>query len=170
MFLGGGGRARYAANMAATGGGGAAAAGAEEVAGESGLEAGLRLVRGASNAVLPDEAIAAATPADDGAVSPPWGENQRAGARGLLIVMVGLPARGKSFLAHKLVGYLRYRGLSARIFNAGNKRRKDVAGAQDATFFAAGNTAGQSAREKVRAREVGVRACGRARTGRFGGA
>ena len=41
----------------------------------------------------------------------------------LLIVMVGLPARGKSFTSVKLKQLLSWRGYSAEIFNIGAHRR-----------------------------------------------
>eukprot|EP00697_Spironema_sp_BW2_P003063 gnl/Spiro4/14095_TR7568_c1_g1_i1.p1 gnl/Spiro4/14095_TR7568_c1_g1~~gnl/Spiro4/14095_TR7568_c1_g1_i1.p1 ORF type:complete len:822 (-),score=141.06 gnl/Spiro4/14095_TR7568_c1_g1_i1:59-2524(-) len=42
----------------------------------------------------------------------------------LVLVMVGLPARGKSYIAHKCVFFLRWLGISARIFNVGSSRRQ----------------------------------------------
>ena len=42
----------------------------------------------------------------------------------LVIVMVGLPARGKSYVTKKLCRYLNWQQHSARIFNVGNTRRK----------------------------------------------
>lgn len=36
---------------------------------------------------------------------------------------VGLPARGKSYIAHKVVGFLRWRGLQCDVFNVGKYRR-----------------------------------------------
>jgi hypothetical protein len=39
--------------------------------------------------------------------------------RKLVLVLVGLPARGKSYIAYKLMGYLRWRGLNANLFNVG---------------------------------------------------
>ena len=40
-----------------------------------------------------------------------------------LIVMVGLPARGKTFTARKLAGYLSWLGYPTRAFNVGAERR-----------------------------------------------
>ncbi|CAB9514853.1 phosphofructo-2-kinase/fructose-2,6-bisphosphatase [Seminavis robusta] len=45
-------------------------------------------------------------------------------AERLLIVLVGLPARGKSFIARKLLNYLVWRGNQCRIFNVGKYRRQ----------------------------------------------
>ncbi|MBI4993926.1 histidine phosphatase family protein [Candidatus Wolfebacteria bacterium] len=42
----------------------------------------------------------------------------------LVVIMVGLPARGKSFLAAKLQRYLAWQGYKIKIFNAGNYRRE----------------------------------------------
>lgn len=42
----------------------------------------------------------------------------------LVIVMVGLPARGKSYVTKKLCRYLNWQQHGARIFNVGNTRRK----------------------------------------------
>lgn len=41
-----------------------------------------------------------------------------------LFALVGLPARGKSFIASKIVSFFQWSGTEARIFNAGTKRRK----------------------------------------------
>ncbi|KAJ1654922.1 Fructose-2,6-bisphosphatase [Dispira simplex] len=41
----------------------------------------------------------------------------------LVVVMVGLPARGKSYIVKKLKRYLNWLGFSTRIFNVGNRRR-----------------------------------------------
>ena len=57
----------------------------------------------------------------------------------LLIVLCGLPARGKSFLARKLVNYLTWRGNKCRVFNVGRYRRQASAAypdeVQTADFF-----------------------------------
>lgn len=44
----------------------------------------------------------------------------------LVIVMVGLPARGKSFIVKKLARYLNWLQHDTRAFNAGERRRKPV--------------------------------------------
>lgn len=57
----------------------------------------------------------------------------------LLIVLCGLPARGKSFLARKLVNYLTWRGNKCQVFNVGRYRRQATADypqeEQSADFF-----------------------------------
>lgn len=50
----------------------------------------------------------------------------------LVIVMVGLPARGKSYITKKLVRYLTWQQHNAEIFNVGNRRR-GAAGQNPAT-------------------------------------
>ncbi|CAK8998941.1 Probable global transcription activator SNF2L1 (ATP-dependent helicase SMARCA1) (DNA-dependent ATPase SNF2L) (Nucleosome-remodeling factor subunit SNF2L) (SWI/SNF-related matrix-associated actin-dependent regulator of chromatin subfamily A member 1) [Durusdinium trenchii] len=47
-----------------------------------------------------------------------------ADASKLVVVMVGLPARGKSFTARKIRRFLCWRNFNARIFNAGKYRRE----------------------------------------------
>lgn len=42
----------------------------------------------------------------------------------LVIVMVGLPARGKSYISKKLARYLNWRQFETRVFNAGHTRRE----------------------------------------------
>ena len=61
--------------------------------------------------------------------------------RGMTVfIMVGLPARGKSFISKKLERFLSWRGETVRIFNVGERRRKH-ASAQDASFFSKENLA-----------------------------
>ncbi|KAK6463890.1 6-phosphofructo-2-kinase-domain-containing protein [Scheffersomyces coipomensis] len=43
----------------------------------------------------------------------------------LVIVMVGLPARGKSYITNKLTRYLNWLQHDCRVFNVGNTRRRD---------------------------------------------
>ena len=50
----------------------------------------------------------------------------------LILAMVGLPARGKSFIAHKLHAFLNWSGSQTQIFNAGQKRRKKRCREKDA--------------------------------------
>lgn len=44
----------------------------------------------------------------------------------LILVMCGLPARGKSFIARKIKRYLSWTGYLVRVFNVGDKRRSDT--------------------------------------------
>ena len=69
----------------------------------------------------------------------------------LLIAMVGLPARGKTFISRKLTRYLTWLGYNAKVFNIGDKRRK-VLGVEDTAttnFFDPENKEGVSQREQV---------------------
>jgi hypothetical protein len=45
----------------------------------------------------------------------------------LVIALVGLPARGKSFVARKIVAYMRWSGAACEIFNVGRYRRQAYA-------------------------------------------
>ena len=74
----------------------------------------------------------------------------------LVLVLVGLPARGKSFVARKLEAYMRWTGNQCEIFNVGRYRRQAVAemeavsdGACDADFFDPQNQRAAALREKV---------------------
>ncbi|MBM4382100.1 MAG: histidine phosphatase family protein [Deltaproteobacteria bacterium] len=52
-----------------------------------------------------------------------------------LIAMVGLPARGKSFTARKLAGYLSWLGYPTEVFNVGARRRTQLGPGQSHEFF-----------------------------------
>lgn len=88
----------------------------------------------------------------------------------LVIALVGLPARGKSFVARKIQYYFNWSGCRCKIFNVGKYRREAYAqlqkaaaldtgspstlervqkGACDASFFDASNAAASELREKV---------------------
>lgn len=41
-----------------------------------------------------------------------------------VIIMVGLPGRGKSYMSHRIQRWLNWKGIECEIFNAGNLRRK----------------------------------------------
>ena len=62
----------------------------------------------------------------------------------LCICMVGLPARGKSFMARKVASFASWLGHSARIFNVGNYRRKEFGASHRHDYFDAANEAGVS--------------------------
>ncbi len=53
--------------------------------------------------------------------------------------MVGLPARGKTYIARKLSRYLSWLGLRTQVFNVGNYRRKQCGAAQPHNFFDSSN-------------------------------
>lgn len=74
----------------------------------------------------------------------------------LVVVMIGLPARGKSYLGNKLVRYLNWLQINSRVFNVGSTRRsKGKMGPgqapmpdQDASFFSPENKASMDLREQ----------------------
>jgi len=71
--------------------------------------------------------------------------------RKLVIVMVGLPARGKSTMARKLGRTLELDGVRVRIFNNGELRRKldTDADTSASDFFAPTNVRGRELREQI---------------------
>ncbi|KAE9598631.1 putative 6-phosphofructo-2-kinase, Fructose-2,6-bisphosphate 2-phosphatase [Lupinus albus] len=71
--------------------------------------------------------------------------------RHLAIILVGLPARGKTFTAAKLTRYLRWLGHSTKHFNVGKYRRLKHGANQCADFFRADNPEGVEARNEVAA-------------------
>ena len=58
----------------------------------------------------------------------------------VVLAMVGLPARGKSYISKAIVRYLTFFGCPIQLFNAGNKRRLDGHAGADASFFDPANT------------------------------
>jgi broad specificity phosphatase PhoE len=65
----------------------------------------------------------------------------------LVIVLVGLPGRGKSFIARKLQNFLTWRGSECRVFNVGKYRRQAADGACAADFFDSKNVAAAEMRQ-----------------------
>ncbi len=53
----------------------------------------------------------------------------------LVLVLVGLPARGKTYIGRKLTRYLNWMGYAARVFNAGDYRRRHLGARHRADFF-----------------------------------
>ncbi|KAG2451906.1 hypothetical protein HYH02_003681 [Chlamydomonas schloesseri] len=68
-----------------------------------------------------------------------------------VIILVGLPGRGKTFLCNKLKCYLNWLGHNTRHFNVGSYRRlqKGDHEVQNAAFFDAHNSAGMEARNRA---------------------
>ncbi|GJD12608.1 6-phosphofructo-2-kinase/fructose-2,6-bisphosphatase [Galdieria sulphuraria] len=64
----------------------------------------------------------------------------------LAIVMVGLPARGKTHIARYIARYLNWVGRATRVFNVGNYRREILGASQPAEFFDPSNQEGRRAR------------------------
>ncbi|KAK9462255.1 6-phosphofructo-2-kinase-domain-containing protein [Lipomyces oligophaga] len=63
----------------------------------------------------------------------------------ICVVMVGLPARGKSLIAQKIVRYLKWLSVNAKCFNVGNYRRIETAH-PTADFFDVTNSEGERLR------------------------
>jgi broad specificity phosphatase PhoE/predicted kinase len=67
----------------------------------------------------------------------------------LAIVMVGLPARGKSYTARRIERYLSWLGYRTRVFNVGQYRRVRVGAQMPHDFFNPDNPKGEEARRQV---------------------
>lgn len=67
----------------------------------------------------------------------------------IVVAMVGLPARGKSYVSKAIVRYLNFLGCPARLFNAGNSRRAQGLAGTDAAFFDPKNAEGKAFRERA---------------------
>ena len=64
----------------------------------------------------------------------------------LAVVMVGLPARGKSYTARRIERYLSWLGYRTGVFNVGEYRRARVGAQQPHSFFDPDNPRGEEAR------------------------
>jgi broad specificity phosphatase PhoE/predicted kinase len=64
-------------------------------------------------------------------------------------VMVGLPARGKTFIARKIARFLSWLGYRTQVFNVGSYRRARLGSHHRHSFFDPRNQAGQAARRDV---------------------
>uniref|UniRef100_A0A6B2LF23 6-phosphofructo-2-kinase domain-containing protein n=2 Tax=Arcella intermedia TaxID=1963864 RepID=A0A6B2LF23_9EUKA len=69
----------------------------------------------------------------------------------VLVTMVGLPARGKSYTATKIQSYFRWLGINSQIFNVGVYRRQVLSPSidQSAKFFEASNLPARKLREQL---------------------
>ncbi|KAI9485700.1 MAG: 6-phosphofructo-2-kinase-domain-containing protein [Benjaminiella poitrasii] len=70
----------------------------------------------------------------------------------LVVVMVGLPARGKSYIVKKLRRYLNWLQYETKVFNVGNLRRENEAlrqNDQSADFFDPNNKDGSKIRDEL---------------------
>jgi broad specificity phosphatase PhoE/predicted kinase len=70
-------------------------------------------------------------------------------SRKLAIVMVGLPARGKSYTARRIERYLTWLGYRTGVFNVGEYRRARVGAHVPHSFFDPDNPQGEEARKGV---------------------
>jgi broad specificity phosphatase PhoE/predicted kinase len=67
----------------------------------------------------------------------------------LAVVMTGLPARGKSYIARRIERYLSWLGYRTRVFNVGQYRRERVGAQVPHSFFDPDNPRGEEARRAV---------------------
>jgi broad specificity phosphatase PhoE/predicted kinase len=66
-----------------------------------------------------------------------------------LIALVGLPARGKTFTARKLAGYLGWLGYPTQVFNVGERRRALLGSGQLHDFFDPANRDAAAQRHRL---------------------
>ena len=64
----------------------------------------------------------------------------------LVLVLVGLPARGKTYIGRKISNYLNWLGIVCRVFNVGMYRRNLFGAQQAASFFSSEDEQGSRAR------------------------
>ena len=71
--------------------------------------------------------------------------------RPVVVCMVGLPGRGKSYMARHICRYLRWKGVPSRVFNAGDYRRLFLGAEQtnQASFYDPNNVEASQLREKM---------------------
>ena len=67
----------------------------------------------------------------------------------VVIAMVGLPARGKSYIVKMIIRYLNWTGYEADVFNVGSYRRKIGLAGADANFFDMSNKESKKIREDM---------------------
>lgn len=67
----------------------------------------------------------------------------------LVIVMVGLPARGKSYIVKMTIRYLKWIGYECEVFNVGSHRRSVGMASASSNFFDSTNKEAQAVREKM---------------------
>src|SRR5215831_4938270 len=72
---------------------------------------------------------------------------QRPAGQKLAVMMVGLPARGKTFVARKVQHYLSWLGYRTLLVNVGDYRRSRAGAKQPAQYFAPDNEATREERE-----------------------
>ncbi|CAK65701.1 unnamed protein product (macronuclear) [Paramecium tetraurelia] len=66
----------------------------------------------------------------------------------MVIGMVGLPARGKTYISRKICRYLNWMGFKSKVFNIGNYRRQICGTDCNSNFFDPGNKDASKARDE----------------------
>src|SRR5579872_83749 len=67
----------------------------------------------------------------------------------VVFILVGLPARGKSFISGRISRYLNWYGINTKVFNVGNYRRKLLGVGQSFDFFDSNNEKGKAQRKEL---------------------
>jgi predicted kinase len=67
----------------------------------------------------------------------------------LIIIMVGLPARGKSYISNKLSKYFRWNSYKSKVYNLDDYRRKLLKDFQNHIFFDDNNVEGKKIRDEI---------------------
>ena len=67
----------------------------------------------------------------------------------IIIILVGLPARGKSYTSNNLCRFLNWCGINTKVFNCGDYRRSVMGGFQDADFFNFKNKDNYNKKEEI---------------------
>ena len=67
----------------------------------------------------------------------------------LVVAMVGLPARGKSYIVKMIIRFLSWSGFECQVFNGGSHRRKVGFGSADSNFFDPSADKGVKLREEI---------------------
>ena len=105
--------------------------------------------RSSSNVNIAPQATATENPQPQIAQAPNPTQSGTNGDK-LVIVMVGLPARGKTYIARKIAHYFRFfHGAPAEVYNVGNYRREISGAAQSAEFFDDSNDSAMAARQQA---------------------
>src|SRR5690242_8785686 len=73
----------------------------------------------------------------------------------MVLAMVGLPARGKTYTARKIARYLSWLGHKTRVFNVGSYRREHFGTSQPHEFFDPSNEQGRAALFDMAMRALG---------------
>jgi len=69
--------------------------------------------------------------------------------RPMVIAMVGLPARGKSYIVKMMIRYFSWTGLEPKVFNVGAYRREIGLQSASSDFFSASNNKAKQVREEM---------------------